>query len=261
MNNEPREVMSRVSDEPTKTGETAESGPHLGLFYVVDGELFWEGVPTAQAEGTPYFKAFPMKHKAYWKGTLVRRRPQLKKYGPYHFPRGLVVLDRRHGTYELMTDSCILEDSELIHKIVSEMGLPAQKVHTSLDISCECAACKKFRHQIDPREDPCFETTSDGRRLFRLAETRSSRGGYRGYVIPSYGEYRSLRTRIASWRRFGTCLTLFWSVLFFIYVEYLSGELWMAITLIMLPTIPLIYYHFVWIPTQRQHLKEIEKTD
>lgn len=92
MSSEHHDVPS-VSDDSRESKATVQSGPHVGLFYVVDGKLYWEGIPVAQASGTPYFKSYPKKHSDYWKAGLVPRMPMYRRYGPDHFPRGRVVLD------------------------------------------------------------------------------------------------------------------------------------------------------------------------
>lgn len=171
-----------TGSEPRENGE---SGPHVGLFYVVNGIVHWEGTLVTQAGGSPYFASYPKTHSEYWKQSLVRSFPELGQYDAHDFPRGRVVFDRQKDAFQLMADKCVVDDPELIERIVSEMSLPEPKVTTSVDINCECKKCRSGR--VDrTRESKAHthkhpvETIDDGRRLYRPWGKIGS-----GYVIPT----------------------------------------------------------------------------
>jgi hypothetical protein len=196
MSNELHNALSPTSDESRESQEGGESEPYVGLFYVVNGKFYWEGIPASLAGGTPYFKSYPKTHDTYWKDTLVRRFSELKAYDPYHFPRGRVVFDVKKDTYDVLADRCILDDPEQIKIIVSQMKLQEARLTFSWDINCECPVCKSTRiHKPDLTDTDSIEkhfmTTKDGRKLF-LAK---GLGGI-AYVIPSGSEFRSLRSQL-----------------------------------------------------------------
>jgi hypothetical protein len=186
--------MPLVSDEAPESQASEQSGPHVGLFYVVNGKLHWDGVPVEHAGGTPYFKSYPKSFSTYWKDNLVKRFPALREYDPDCFPRGRVVYDAKKDAYDLMADRCILDDPELIKRIVWVMKLPETKLTTSWDINCECPTCKSTRIQKMHATQPDvveiqLKPLKDGRKAY--FPWRST-----GYVIPSEGEIRSLRRQL-----------------------------------------------------------------
>jgi hypothetical protein len=175
---------------------TKEPGPYVGIFYVVQGTLYWEGVPIDRAEKTALFKIYPKKHYTYWKMDLARFVPEFKNCDPLLFPRGRVVYDPKSDIYELMTDKCVLEDSDLVKRIVSEMGLSESKLTVSHDISCECDACRDTVIPDELCNDRQVQILGHGGKLF----FPWGRGrGRSGYIIPSEREYRRVRDKLKYW--------------------------------------------------------------
>jgi hypothetical protein len=146
------------------------SEPHVGLFYLIHGQVYWEGIPVSSADGTPYFKSYPKTHAQYWKETLLRRIPSLSGYDSSSFPRGRVVFDKTKDTYDLIADNCIIDSPLVMERIVSEMGLPEEKVKTSRDVNFECSECRTARERetyapIDPIKEQ-FKHTREGQAVF-----------------------------------------------------------------------------------------------
>ncbi len=237
MKNELHNVISG-SDESGKPPRSIEPGPNVGIFYVVGGKLYWEGIPIERASTSTYVKIYPKKHAAYWKGCLVRLEPHLGKYDPDHFPRGRVVFSTQEGVYRLFADKCILDDSDMIKKIVSKMRLPEPKVNISWDIDCECAECKSNRihhdNNTERRINVPFKITKDGRKLFF---PYGSLG--RGYLIPSDQEYQRLRRGQRLWLKIGVPLTVPVGIVAHHFTEFLTGSF--RIGLIMLVVFSLLF--------------------
>jgi hypothetical protein len=190
MSNPPGDITS------AKPAAPKESGPHVGLFYVVAWKLYWEGMPAAQSDGA-YFKSYPKTYYTYWKNTVTRNHPELREYDFRRFPRGRVVFDSKEDSFVIMADKCVVENPDLIKKIVSEMRLPEDEVIVSVDKDCECADCEKTARQIasierDERFDRSFKATKDGKKVFLGISTQA-------YVIPSDQEYVRLRKSLLNW--------------------------------------------------------------
>lgn len=226
-------MKNKLHDATVSTPDSQEfhegkvSGPYVGLFYVVAGELYWEGLPAAEAKTSGYVKIYPKAHAAYWDDFLVKQYPALGQYDWERFPRGRVVFSSQEGLYRLQADKCILQDSGLVTAIVSAMRLPQSKVRMSLAMDCECGQCRRQRpihsNFLDRLLDQRFTTTEDGRDLFF---PWGWMGG--GYVIPSNREYQKLRRRMALCLKLGVPILMVAILSIVHYAEYVTGSLWMG---------------------------------
>jgi hypothetical protein len=169
------------------------------LLYVIHGNLFWDGIPADHASGA-YFKSYPKTHSIFWDQTVTRRFPQLKEYGFAQVPRGRVVFDVKKNSFTILTDKCVVENHDLIKKIVSEFRLPEDKITVAVDKECECEECRQkanLANVIDlDHPKSFFKTTSDGRKVF-FPDTGTK--GYfenQGYIVPNNKEYKRLRRKM-----------------------------------------------------------------
>lgn len=254
MKNQRHNVMS-VPDESLRLQKPKESEPHVGLFYVVAGKLHWEGIPTEQAGTSEYVKIYAKKHAAYWEELVVRLEPYFRKYDPYHFPRGRVVFSTQEGIYRLLADNCILENPELIKRIVSEMKLPEAEVKISWDIDCECAECKsKSRREdgnfVDGAVGAAFTITEDGRKLFFPFGGLSH-----GYVVPSAKECERLRREQAFWVKLAAPVGTFPMLLAAFHVERVTGSSWLGIFTFCVSGILVVVSNILWVRMRCRGLK------
>lgn len=116
------DLITSIQDRHITNADESQS-PYVGLFYVVDGKLFWEGLPTRYAGGSSGYKFYPKTHTDYWE-DIVLDYPELVKFGPYHFPRGRVFYNTNTKKYDLVADKRITDDSVMVDKIISRMKLP-----------------------------------------------------------------------------------------------------------------------------------------
>jgi len=209
------ELHNLAPAPPDKSGELhegKETGPYVGLFYFVAGQLYWEGVPTVRADTSGYVKIYDKEYSEYWNESILPLFPQLTKYDAYHFPRGRVVFSTQESIYRLQADMCILEDQGIIRKIILEMKLPELQVKRSWNIDCECAACKSKRisgkDYIDRAIGGQLYTSEEGRKLFFPWKSFWD-SSHTGYIVPSAKEYARIRRGMSLWLRLGACrLTL-----------------------------------------------------
>jgi len=115
-------LITSIQDRHITNADESQA-PYVGLFYVVDGELFWEGIPIRYAEGSIRYKIYPKMHPTYWK-DILKDHPEWKKYDAYYFPRGRVVYDKDIKKYDLVADKRITNDPAMVDKIISRMKLP-----------------------------------------------------------------------------------------------------------------------------------------
>ncbi len=223
--------------------------------------MYWEGIPTARASTSKYFKIYPKKHPTYWAEALVRLLPDLKDYDPHHFPRGRVVFSKQEGIYRLLADKCILANSGLIKKILSEMRFAESEVKLSWDIDCECALCKSERtsHKDykDRAVDEEFKTTEDGGKLFFPWKCYRPWKNYRGYIVPSDKEYERLHRGQSRWLKVVLPVAIFNGFLIFNRTHDITGSAWIAVgTMLLSAHIPFVVSYFLWLRTQCRGLKQ-----
>jgi hypothetical protein len=196
VSNESHATVSSVPVDGRKTQETENSGPYVGLFYVLDGKPYWEGIPAEQADGA-YFKSYAKTHSTSWNQGITRRFPQLKEHNFTHFPRGRVVFDVKKGSFTILTDRCVVENPDLIKQIVSEMRLSEHKVMVAVDKECECEECRqKASLPTSIETDDYFKTTLGGRKVFFPDIGTQGYFENQGYIVPIDKEYKKLRRRM-----------------------------------------------------------------
>jgi hypothetical protein len=168
----------------------------VGLFYVVAGRVYWQGIPVEKADGM-YFKTFARTHSEFWDQDLTGRFPQLKEHEFTYFPRGRVVFDTKKSLFIILADNCIVENRTLVKEVVSKMKLPEGNISVSKDMDCECEQCRQAAWQAahpvhDPYDpDTYFETSSEGSKVYFPGSS-----GNEGYLVPSDEEYEKLRRKL-----------------------------------------------------------------
>jgi hypothetical protein len=225
VSNEFYNAMSSVPIEGRNSQDTENSGPYIGLFYVVHGRLYWKGIPAERADGA-YFKSYAKTLSKFWDLDLTRRFPQLKEHNFAQFPRGRVVFDVKNDAFSILTDKCVVENPDLIKQIVSEMGLPEDRVTVVVDKECQCEECRQKANlpTVIDLDDPnsYFKTTPEGRKVF-FPDTGTQ--GYfenQGYIVPNDKEYKKLRRRMR--RRYIITVVLAFVVCFAAEAIYASTD-------------------------------------
>ena len=254
MSDELQKAHSSASNRSREFRKGRESAPYVGIFYVLDGELFWEGVPLDHASTTPYVKIYEKEHSEYWEEHLIRLKPHLSKYDPYHFPRGRVVFSIQEGLYKLHADECILDNLYMIKKILSEMKLPETKVRVSWNVDCECAKCRSKRIHMNNKErraDEQFRHADDGRKLF----FPYGKWG-RGYIVPSAAEYHRLRRGWRLWLSIGCPVILSGGFFLRRLTQKLTGSFWTSIVVLVVFGVSLWGSFLVWNYLHCRNLKE-----
>ena len=136
-------LITSIQDGP-EIGDFQESeSPHLGLFYVIDEKLYWEGVPLKNAQDSFRFRIYPKMHPTFWNNTITKNRPELNKFDAYYFPRGRVVYDKKLFRYELIADMCIIRKEKIISQIITQMKLSQKNTKILGDPHYECFKCKE----------------------------------------------------------------------------------------------------------------------
>ena len=136
-------LIISVQDDKKVIKQKESYRPQVGLFYVVGETLYCEGVDTENGTDSGHFKIFSKMHPTYWQDIIIQKEPELGKHDVYHFPRGRVVFDCDSRRYELVADQCIIENKEMMARIVEEMKLPKNQVIVSTDIHYTCHECKE----------------------------------------------------------------------------------------------------------------------
>ena len=121
-----------------------DSEPMVGPFFWIGGKLFAHGEPISTAE--EYGDAYndTMGHNTFYYSKIA---PQLglSRYSDWEdFPRGRVVgkrLKDGRKRYYVYMDKCIIDNAEVIEKVLQEYHLPAQITSFRRDAHYKCSNC------------------------------------------------------------------------------------------------------------------------
>jgi hypothetical protein len=220
-------LLSSIQDKTPETGTAQEPEPFVGMFYVVEDKLYWEGTPCSRAKKTGYVAVHPNDFATFWKEYVVAQSPHLIIYDESHFPRGRVVYSIQEGIYRVRMDKCIFEDRRLVERILSEMKLPESGVKLLRDSEYECRQCKNGKTGggtfVDSASAEIVYTTEDGRKLFFPWRTFFP-SSHSGYVVSSQAEYKSIRRGAAICTVLILMVTLFGGRLCSIFARALTGS-------------------------------------
>jgi hypothetical protein len=116
------------------------ASPQVGIVYVIDGALYLECTPVAEAEAYGDFQTHPHGHLEWWP-RLVRRLKLLCPPSYDYYPRGRVNYARSEERYQLYLDRCLLKEPHMVQSILQRMRLANQEVAIVADEHYQCAAC------------------------------------------------------------------------------------------------------------------------
>jgi hypothetical protein len=113
--------------------------PRLGIFWLVGGKLIMESAPISAAEPYGGQLTHPRSHSELWRqhqraGTV----PADMKYDQP--PRGRVMFDTRSQRFTLLADRCILQNKNILRRIMLELKLP-ENTETDTDNRYRCCDC------------------------------------------------------------------------------------------------------------------------
>jgi hypothetical protein len=98
--------------------------PEVGLFYVIDGEIWLDSTPVPEARQLREVIIHSGIHRSYW-ANLRRMICALAGVPHACYPRGRVVFVKATGRYHLYLGPEILSHEPLIRQVMDAMRLPA----------------------------------------------------------------------------------------------------------------------------------------
>jgi hypothetical protein len=98
--------------------------PEVGIFYVIDGELWHESTPLPEARQLPEVRLHVRKHRSYWK-MFRQASPALHGLPHTCYPRGRVVYVHAPARYHLA-------DADMVRQVMAAMQLPTGQTEVRL---------------------------------------------------------------------------------------------------------------------------------
>jgi hypothetical protein len=113
--------------------------PKLGLFFVVNGKPFVDGIPWTENLSVAGLRTSAVGHPEYWE--QLQRVGAAPRDVPYEdVPRGRANYLDATGRFTLFADRCIIRNRRLVSRIMSRLSLP-KTTKVLLDSHYRCAAC------------------------------------------------------------------------------------------------------------------------
>ena len=114
--------------------------PEVGIFWVFNGKLIYDGLPWTQAEGYADFRNYAASHEEHW--TVLQRHDIVPRDVEYDEPpRGRIVYRSKERKFYLYADRCILKSKATTDRIISEAKLPRENTVVGSDSHYRCAKC------------------------------------------------------------------------------------------------------------------------
>jgi len=105
--------------------------PEVGLFYMIDGELWIESTPVPEARSLREVIIQPGTHRSYW-ANLRRMIRALEGVPHTCYPHGRVVFVKATGQYHLYLGPELLTHEHLIRQVMEAMSLTAPQTEVRL---------------------------------------------------------------------------------------------------------------------------------
>jgi hypothetical protein len=117
--------------------------PQVGIFYVINSDLYSDTTPTKEAEDYGDFRTHPYAHCKFW--NLLTRHVLKKDIDTSYdfYPRGRVVYNKVKDHYILYLDRCLIKNKQVINKIIREFHLRTRKYSLEDDEHYVCSRCRK----------------------------------------------------------------------------------------------------------------------
>jgi hypothetical protein len=114
-----RLAMKKRSTVDTKKAKV----PRVGLFFVVNGKPWVEGIPWAENLSVAGFRTYGVGHPEYWQRLQeLGAVPQEMAYD--EAARGRVDYEDASDKFTLFADSCIIRKKQLVNSIMRQLCLP-----------------------------------------------------------------------------------------------------------------------------------------
>ncbi len=108
--------------KPTADEKTANE-PRVGLFFVVNGKPFVDGLPWTEVPSLAGFRTCALGHPEFWERLQVGG--MAPNDSPYEdCPRGRVNYEDSSGRITLFADRCIIRNKRLVRAIINRLRLP-----------------------------------------------------------------------------------------------------------------------------------------
>ena len=119
--------------------DTKALPPKVGIFFVVNGKLWVEGISWTEAASHAGFRTYEVDHPAYWE--QLQARGAAPREGEYdRAARGRVNYEDASRKFTLFADRCILKNKSLLSKIMEELSLP-KRTRVLPDEHYQCPDC------------------------------------------------------------------------------------------------------------------------
>ncbi len=113
--------------------------PMVGLFFVVDGKPWVEGMPFAENPSVSGFRTYGVDHPDFWR--CLQDSGAASKDMPYEeVPRGRVNFEDASGRFTLFADRLIIRRKQLVRNIMAALALP-KDTRVVTDAHYKCAVC------------------------------------------------------------------------------------------------------------------------
>lgn len=122
-------------NDPTQSSRE----PQVGIVYLVKDKLWVDGTPLSQADSYGDFKIHERDHQVFWQELVGRGLVPDDLYEEH--PRGRVVYKPGVDQYTLYLDPCILKETDVVCRILTDMHLPKSKTMTKTDSHYRCFRC------------------------------------------------------------------------------------------------------------------------
>jgi hypothetical protein len=119
--------------------ERRKEEPHVGIFWVVRGNLLMDSTPLSAGEFHGDHLTHPRGHAEVWE-QFQRKGLVFPEVEYEEFPRGRMMFDTRTRRFLLLADRCILRDKNIVSKTMSELKLP-RSTEMGTDEHYRCSVC------------------------------------------------------------------------------------------------------------------------
>ena len=129
--------MAAQTSRPT-SGRDKE--PRVGIFWLVNGKLLIDSTPLGRAQPYGDHLTHSRGHDRVW-GKSQQKGIVSTDIEYDEPPRGRVVYHTKTRRFALLADRCILKDSAMVKKIMSDLNLRSENTYQGTDAHYRCYGC------------------------------------------------------------------------------------------------------------------------
>ena len=141
-------ALTAILDEIQATNKRIQAArkagvAEVGIFWVVDGKLIYDGTPWTEGVGRGQYKTYPTSNAQLW--TSLQRLgavPRGKKHEGY--ARGRVAYNTAAEQFAIFADHCVLTDQTILEQVIRELRLPTP-VKIGRDDAYRCPRCSGMK--------------------------------------------------------------------------------------------------------------------